>query len=282
MIYQVNPAAAVLRILGRTEEHPPWWHNGRRMTYHQLVLILSGACSCQIESRRYDALPGTLLFLPGGRYYRLHTDTRCEYAFACFTAPLSESNPHTASAWAARTWATDQPEFFLPPVEDRSVFLAEYSVPTGDAFAHLSTLFARCQQLYATRCWPDRLMIDALFSKLLLWASVRADGDGRLPLSLKRITDYIASDYTARITPRTLADRFDLSREWVCALFRTHLDCAVSAYVNRVKLNHAVELLSNSSMNVSQIADYLGFSSVYYFSRLFKAQYGISPTGYRR
>ncbi len=282
MIYQVNPAAAVLRILGRTEEHPPWRHNGRRMTYHQLVLILSGACSCQIESRRYDALPGTLLFLPGGRYYRLHTDTRCEYAFACFTAPLSESDPHTASAWAARTWATDQPEFFLPPVEDRSVFLAEYSVPTGDAFAHLSTLFARCQQLYATRCWPDRLMIDALFSELLLWASVRADGDGRLPLSLKRITDYIASDYTARITPRTLADRFDLSREWVCALFRTHLDCAVSAYVNRVKLNHAVELLSNSSMNVSQIADYLGFSSVYYFSRLFKAQYGISPTGYRR
>ena len=282
MIYQVNPAAAVLRILGRTEEHPPWRHNGRRMTYHQLVLILSGACSCQIESRRYDALPGTLLFLPGGRYYRLHTDTRCEYAFACFTAPLSESDPHTASAWAARTWATDQPEFFLPPVEDRSVFLAEHSVPTGDAFAHLSTLFARCQQLYATRCWPDRLMIDALFSELLLWASVRADGDGRLPLSLKRITDYIASDYTARITPRTLADRFDLSRERVCALFRTHLDCAVSAYVNRVKLNHAVELLSNSSMNVSQIADYLGFSSVYYFSRLFKAQYGISPTGYRR
>lgn len=282
MIYQVNPAAAVLRILGRTEEHPPWRHNGRRMTYHQLVLILSGACSCQIESRRYDALPGTLLFLPGGRYYRLHTDTRCEYAFACFTAPLSESDLRATRVYTARTWATDQPEFFLPPVEDRSVFLAEYSVPTGDAFAHLSTLFARCQQLYATRCWPDRLMIDALFSELLLWASVRADGDGRLPLSLKRITDYIASDYTARITPRTLADRFDLSRERVCALFRTHLDCAVSAYVNRVKLNHAVELLSNSSMNVSQIADYLGFSSVYYFSRLFKAQYGISPTGYRR
>lgn len=41
-----------------------------------------------------------------------------------------------------------------------------------------------------------------------------------------------------------------------------------------------VDLLSNSAMNISQIAEYLGYSSVYYFSRLFKRRCGVSPISY--
>ena len=80
--------------------------------------------------------------------------------------------------------------------------------------------------------------------------------------------------------PESLSERFSLSKEHICSLFRGELGITVSEYVNMVKLNHAVELLSNSSMNVSQISEYLGYSSVYYFSRLFKRRYGVSPTGY--
>ncbi|MBQ2117740.1 MAG: AraC family transcriptional regulator, partial [Clostridia bacterium] len=34
-------------------------------------------------------------------------------------------------------------------------------------------------------------------------------------------------------------------------------------------------------MNVNQTADYLGFSSVSYFSRSFKSVYGVSPAEYK-
>ena len=45
-------------------------------------------------------------------------------------------------------------------------------------------------------------------------------------------------------------------------------------------MRHAAYLLSSTYMNVSEAADYLGFSSTSYFSRVFKQYYGVSPSEY--
>ena len=45
-------------------------------------------------------------------------------------------------------------------------------------------------------------------------------------------------------------------------------------------MRHATYLLRNTYMNVNQAADYLGFSSTSYFSRVFKKYYGVSPSAY--
>ena len=42
--------------------------------------------------------------------------------------------------------------------------------------------------------------------------------------------------------------------------------------------NAAAEMLKLSALNVSEIAEYLGYSNVYYFSRLFKKYYFVSPS----
>lgn len=43
-------------------------------------------------------------------------------------------------------------------------------------------------------------------------------------------------------------------------------------------MQHAAEMLKLSALNVSEIAEYLGYSNVYYFSRLFKKYYFVSPS----
>lgn len=54
----------------------------------------------------------------------------------------------------------------------------------------------------------------------------------------------------------------------------------VTEYINNEKLYYACELIRNTSMNISEIADYLGYSDVFYFSKLFKKKFGISPSRY--
>ena len=53
-----------------------------------------------------------------------------------------------------------------------------------------------------------------------------------------------------------------------------------NAYINQRKIAKAKELMLYSEMNVSEIAESLGFQSIHYFSRLFKKVAGIAPTEY--
>ena len=98
------------------------------------------------------------------------------------------------------------------------------------------------------------------------------------PAILTKILLYIQIHYTEPLTLTSLAVRFGVSKSYVARLFRTCLSTTVSAYIHSVKMQHAAEMLKLSALNVSEIAEYLGYSNVYYFSRLFKKYYFVSPS----
>ncbi|MDG2346141.1 MAG: AraC family transcriptional regulator [Opitutae bacterium] len=53
-------------------------------------------------------------------------------------------------------------------------------------------------------------------------------------------------------------------------------------YQIQIRLNKARRLLRNSTLSIQEIAEQLGFDSIYYFSRLFKKKTGCSPLAYRK
>ena len=52
-------------------------------------------------------------------------------------------------------------------------------------------------------------------------------------------------------------------------------------YRNRIRIDHAKELLRNSYFSISEIAESLGYTSLAYFSVHFKRVVGVSPTQYQ-
>lgn len=65
-------------------------------------------------------------------------------------------------------------------------------------------------------------------------------------------------------------------------LFKKHLNCTITQYVNQVKMNYAKELLSNTEIPVSQIAEKLQFDSSAHFHTLFKKTFHRTPLEYRK
>ena len=57
---------------------------------------------------------------------------------------------------------------------------------------------------------------------------------------------------------------------------------SVIAYCNQRKIERAKQLIREERMNISQIAESLGFSSIHYFSRMFKKIEGMAPAEYGR
>jgi AraC-like DNA-binding protein len=69
---------------------------------------------------------------------------------------------------------------------------------------------------------------------------------------------------------------------YMCRLFHRFDHQSPYQYLLRLKMNHAAERLQVSGASVKQVADELGFSDPFHFSRTFKKVMGISPSRFVR
>lgn len=65
-------------------------------------------------------------------------------------------------------------------------------------------------------------------------------------------------------------------------LFKRQTGYSPLQYFNRLKMEHACKLLSNTNLRINQICYKLGIEDSLYFSRLFSKSIGMSPSEYRK
>ena len=99
---------------------------------------------------------------------------------------------------------------------------------------------------------------------------------------LNEILVYINNNICSAFTVEDLCTKFSVSRSSLQNLFRTNLHISPKQYISNLKLNYAKLLIQEHNRTISEISDMLGFTSIHYFSRKFKKQYGLSPTDYSK
>jgi len=87
----------------------------------------------------------------------------------------------------------------------------------------------------------------------------------------------ILKNTTTRINLQALAASLGVSYSKFRSLFKEQTGFSPREFEIRIKLNRASELLQSGQYSVTDTAEALGYSSVYYFSRAFKRRYGYSP-----
>lgn len=73
-----------------------------------------------------------------------------------------------------------------------------------------------------------------------------------------------------------------MSEKYFTTLFTHYYQTGAKQYIIHKKLEHARAMLESTASSVTEISEACGFSSVYYFSKLFKQRTGMTPTDYRR
>jgi len=79
-----------------------------------------------------------------------------------------------------------------------------------------------------------------------------------------------------------MARQMHCTPDHFCRLFKRVKGETPRAFMIRTRIEHAKSLLRFSGHSVGRIADMLGYRDVYYFSRQFKEQAGMSPRAYRQ
>jgi AraC-like DNA-binding protein len=93
---------------------------------------------------------------------------------------------------------------------------------------------------------------------------------------------YIHEHYADPISRTDLAQHVALSEDYLTACFRKELGVTPITYINRFRVHQAQQLLLHTGKSVTEIARDVGFSDSGYFSRVFRREVGLSPTGYRQ
>jgi YesN/AraC family two-component response regulator len=99
-------------------------------------------------------------------------------------------------------------------------------------------------------------------------------------LKVKRIVKYINNNYRQNFTISELAERFDISNDYLRHVFKEEIGLSIQSYMTEVKIEQSKKLLTMGRYKVYEIAEMTGYSSSHYFSYVFKKATGMSPSEY--
>lgn len=117
-------------------------------------------------------------------------------------------------------------------------------------------------------------------------AEERMDSSKRMynPLGneyVRIVTSIIETSYRERLSVDEMASRMGLNRSYLTTLFKEHTGMPIKEYLMEYRLQQSILRLQRTNYTVKQSALESGFTDPLYYSRLFKARYGVSPHDYR-
>ena len=112
------------------------------------------------------------------------------------------------------------------------------------------------------------------------WALLGENGCGKSTL-LSLVYADNPQGYHNDITLKQLARLIYINSKYLGRLFHQQTGVTFHAYLNELRLQHALNLLVETDRKMIEIAGQVGFETVTYFNRRFRQKYGCTPTEYR-
>jgi AraC-like DNA-binding protein len=161
-------------------------------------------------------------------------------------------------------------------------------LPVGEATAtnQLAEAMHLCEQLIDMLIsQPTGFMYSAnslLHEILLLFARERSAAASSRHSEINAILLYMHKNIDKPLRIEELVHRSGLSRTTFFNRFRTVTGETQNDYMLKLKLESAKASLETTSLSVKEIGSKLQFYDEFHFSKLFKRQFGVAPSTYRR
>jgi YesN/AraC family two-component response regulator len=112
-------------------------------------------------------------------------------------------------------------------------------------------------------------------------ASAEVPSESRDAAIAKSMRRYIDEHYSDDISISDAAAHMQLSPGYAGALFKSVVGIPFRSYLRIIRISRAKELMQDHTLNLTQIAESVGYKDVNYFSQAFLAETGVRPGEYR-
>lgn len=221
---------------------------------YELSLYLEGSGTVNIQGTEYPVVPGAIRFTTPGTILSSTPDYRCITVFFDF----GEKNT-----------------LLRNPILD--------GIPTfwNAGFAHREEF----ENLLRAHCstFPTALMRqNSILLSLLATLYERVHTERKRSNAVSTCIGYMKENFKENITLEDLGALTGYSNLHLLRLFKQDLGQSPHQYLTVLRLEQAKRMLSETDMNLEQIAAACGFRSVSHFKTLFKQQTYYTPGSYRK
>ncbi len=218
-----------------------------------LIRIIEGSIVIILKSAEFSAQAGSLLLADSKDFVDISSPCAC---------------------WIMRFNSSS-----APPVFEKKTL---YTVPFAPEETELLS------KLFDEREWDERLFSSFCSGVFALYYLETAD---RYLKNKNPVTPYHAEicetieyikGHSDSVGVAELAEKLHLSERMFRKIFSQETGSSPNAYIQKVRLGKARELLKDPTLSVGEISDMLGYSSQFHFCIAFKKAYGLSPSAYRK
>ena len=246
--------------------HDGSWQEHKTKSNYTIWSIYKGTVWVEINNQRYRADAGdVIIFYPGDTYKAYTDDSGCFFLFFIFSIQLGNQidmlNSNMLSGYfhheLIRKRCLEFVEQYIQQFHEKENSLLKLYSFFLDYFADLTDLsqYAYSFQKYSTTI--DNLRIH-------------------------QVLDYMNTHYTESITVIQLAQIFSMNEKNFIRYFHFNTGISPKRYLIEQRMKYATELLLDNNISIANIAQKVGYSDPFSFSKAFHKYYGESPSTYRK
>lgn len=257
------PVNTRLLYVSSSRYEKDWPSRPHSHPFTELFYITGGTGNFLVEDSIYPVKKDDLVIINANLTHteKSSADSSLEY-IALAAEGVSFSFPENRDFLITDCPSGEQPDFF-----------ALFQAILNEVEKHEADFEFMCQKLF------EILMILIRRRQNLTISSIPTVKISRECYHIKR---YLDTHYSEPVTLETLAELTHLNKYYLSHAFSRHFGYSPMAYLCRVRINAARELLTDTSLSISEIAYHTGFSSQSYFSQAFQKYCRITPSLYRK
>lgn len=257
-----------------------------RICYSSSIYLISeGAGTLKMLGKSCTVEPGSLVYIPAGQHHEWLADQERPMVHVCCYFDWCYVERSTISDWAAPIcYQAEQLEAELVgpsfPFAIAEIHRVDSMRPWIDHFQS----FYKTGEYTSGKTFLRSLTTQRNFQDFIeyfLQNVLKEDHipDPRIGRLLAQMEQNILSG--AEHPPAYYYENLQISRGHFFEIFKQTTGYSPVQYMNRFRIGRAMEDLLHTNLSITDISEKYHFSSVHYFSRLFRKQTGQSPREYR-
>lgn len=243
----------------------------------EIVYVLSGKTTHVINSQRYEAKKGDLLFMNYGCTHQLFSDVEYSYINILFSPEVMSENivtPENAFSVLSLT-------AFNEICNDTSFGRISFS---GDEQKEIEAIILDMLKEYTEQntSWQTIMgnHLSTLMIKILRKTALGIETQ-ELGHIWQELSEYIDSNLGSHLTLSDLAQKCFYNPSYFNRIFKEKFGVTPMKYITQKRLDYAAELLRKSRLSITEISQNAGFADRNSFYHAFSRHFGVTPAQYR-
>lgn len=254
-------------------------------TFIEIVYILSGSATHIIGDRSVPATKGDLFIINYDTPHTFVRDEDCDEPLIAYDLLFTPSF-FDSSLLNSVFFESISSSFLFYSLFPEQQIASDVHI-SGSSYSAFGELFNKMYLEFTGRERGYINIIRAYMTELIvkIFRKMESTQNKEISSNQKHVVNstlaYLRKNYQKQISLDELAAQVFLSKDYFSRLFRETTGMPTSAFLQKIRVEEACNLLTSTNIAIKDVAHQCGFHDIKYFYSIFKKLTGMTPRQYR-